>query len=91
MEEKPGFTVSSVEWRYQASKALGAGLQPRPPIRSGVEAMDVICKSCQHDWKARRVGVGSFLPNVDYVHLKCPECGQEADLPNSELPQRQPS
>lgn len=88
MENRKGFAVLGVDWKYETSEALSGGVQPRLPLQSGVEALSLTCNSCGHTWSARRFGEGSFLSNAGAVHLTCPACGQEGDIQNSELPHK---
>jgi hypothetical protein len=87
MESKKGrgFKFANVRERYRESRVLGP--ERRPPTPAGFESMDATCLDCEEEWTARRSGRGQFVASIGLVKITCPnpECGQSADVPNSEV------
>lgn len=82
-EKHRGFKFSNVTQIERERQALGP--ERLPPIPSGFRSMDITCLDCGHEWNAGRSGLGRFNISVGFVNITCPECGQKADAPNSEV------
>jgi len=55
-------------------------------MKSGIKWMEVRCKNCNHEWKAKDdYEVGGFYEVANEVILDCPQCGTSHKIQRGQL------
>ena len=66
--------INRIEWRYLKSNEVVSN-RMAAPNKSGIKWMEVRCKNCNHEWKAKDgYEVGGFYEMANEVILDCPRC-----------------
>lgn len=70
--QQADFEFSSVEWSYTESKEIA--VQRRPPVRTGIASLSVLCMKCGESWRASNFGRGHIRSVFGGVYVECPSC-----------------
>jgi len=81
--------INRVEWRYLKPNEIGSN-RMAAPNKSGIKWMEVRCKNCNHEWKAKDIyEVGGFYEVANEVAneviLDCPRCGTAHRIPREQF------
>jgi hypothetical protein len=68
--ETPQFIVTGCKWNLSTDKTIAAPLTAA--VRSGIESIALICKTCNSSWVAHQGdGAGPFTSTVGAIRIQC--------------------
>ena len=83
--ETATLVIKRIEWRYLKQDEAASNRMPGP-MKSCIKWMEVRCKNCNHEWKAKNsYEVGGFYEVANEVILDCPQCGTSHKIQRRQL------
>ncbi|MGB7933316.1 MAG: hypothetical protein WCH04_14010 [Gammaproteobacteria bacterium] len=77
--------IKRIEWRYLKSNEVTSN-RMAALNKADIKWMDVRCKNCNHEWKAKdSYEIGCFYEVANEVILDCPQCGTIHRIPREQL------
>jgi len=77
--------INGIEWRHLKSNEAASN-RMAAPNKSGIKWMEVRCKNCNHEWKAKdSYEIGCFYEVANEVILECPRCGTAHRIQREQL------
>ena len=83
--ETETFIIKRIEWRLQKSNE-GTTNRIATPYNAGIKWMEVKCKNCQHEWKAKdSYEIGCIYEIANQVIFDCPRCSKSHRIRREQL------
>lgn len=77
-----GFTVRKAVWQYETS-SMANSRSTRP---TKIDELHLTCNDCGHPFVSDRDGPSAFTISAFRRFVKCPKCGQDNEIADSDLP-----
>lgn len=75
------FVITRVDFAYTQSREITTS--PKQPVKTGINEATLFCKNCEHLWRARPHGEGSFYSAAGFFTFECPKCHESEAIVTS--------
>ncbi len=83
--ETERFFFTNVLLDYSTSREINASRNSGARVKTGVNSVNVTCKSCGFAWRATACRRGGLVQTVGAILVTCPECATDEGIAAKKL------